>query len=267
MSLSMRIAAHLPYVRRFSRAITGSQTSGDAYVAAVLEALIANIDLFPKASSDRVSVFKLYCSLFDTITITIDDTAMNSPYAWEKKAAANLARISPDARKAFLLVSVEGFSQDETAEILSVTPDAVATLLQQASHDIARQVVTDILIIEDEPLIAMDIEDMVRSLGHGVAGIARTHSEAVELFKRTSPKMVLADIQLADGSSGIDAVNEILSTATVPVIFITAFPERLLTGEKPEPAFLVTKPFNPDMVKALISQALFFNDNASAGRA
>ena len=46
------------------------------------------------------------------------------------------------------------------------------------------------------------------------------------------------------------------------MIFITAFPERLLTGERPEPTFLVTKPFNPDMVKALISQALFFNEAA-----
>jgi CheY-like chemotaxis protein len=120
------------------------------------------------------------------------------------------------------------------------------------------------MIIEDEPLIAMDIEDMVETLGHRVTGVARTHSEALELYKRTKPKMVLADIQLADGSSGIDAVNDILKDEALPVIFITAFPERLLTGEKPEPAFLVTKPFNPDMVKALISQALFFNAAADA---
>ena len=50
------------------------------------------------------------------------------------------------------------------------------------------------------------------------------------------------------------------------MIFITAFPERLLTGERPEPTFLVTKPFNPDMVKALISQALFFNETTKVGR-
>lgn len=128
--------------------------------------------------------------------------------------------------------------------------------------EISRQVATDIMIIEDEPLIALDIEQMVEDLGHRVTGIARTHKEAVELYGRTNPKMVLADIQLADGSSGIDAINDILKVDTVPVIFITAFPERLLTGERPEPAFLVTKPFNPDMVKALISQALFFNEHA-----
>ena len=118
------------------------------------------------------------------------------------------------------------------------------------------------MIIEDEPLIAMDIEEMVTGLGHSVTGIARTHKEAVALFNKKTPGMILADIQLADGSSGIDAVNDILKTSSVPVIFITAFPERLLTGERPEPAFLVTKPFNPDMVKALISQALFFRDSA-----
>ena len=138
----------------------------------------------------------------------------------------------------------------------------ISELLNQASADISRQVATDIMIIEDEPLIAMDIEQMVEGLGHSVVGIARTHREAVDLYERTSPKMVLADIQLADGSSGIDAVNDILRTSAIPVIFITAFPERLLTGDKPEPAFLVTKPFNPDMVKALISQALFFNESS-----
>lgn len=262
MSLSMRIAPHLPYLRRFSRAITGSQTSGDAYVAAVLEALIADITLFPEGSSDRAAVFKLFCTLFDGIRI--DPPEATSPFGWEKRAAANLLSISPQPRKAFLLVAVEGFTPADTAYILGVSDRDVAILLKQASEDISKQVATEILIIEDEPLIAMDIEDMVLSLGHAVSGIARTHSEAVDLFRKTSPRMILADIQLADGSSGIDAVNDILTETTVPVIFITAFPERLLTGEKPEPAFLVTKPFNPDMVKALISQALFFDRQAKA---
>ena len=89
----------------------------------------------------------------------------------------------------------------------------------------------------------------------------------MKLAAETHPDLILSDIQLADGSSGIDAVNEILARTALPVIFITAFPESLLTGERPEPAFLVTKPFNEDMVKALISQALFFNDAAEAAAA
>ena len=261
MSLTARVAVHLPYLRRYARAVTGSQTSGDAYVAAVLEALIADISIFPDTGNDRVALYKLFVTIYDSTKVELPQ--ITSPFAWEKRAAANLASVPTRARHAFLLITVEGFSTNEAAAILSVGESEFNTLFNEASMEISRQVATDIMIIEDEPLIALDIEQMVEDLGHRVTGIARTHAEAVALYKRTSPKMVLADIQLADGSSGIDAVNDILKVDTIPVIFITAFPERLLTGERPEPAFLVTKPFNPDMVKALISQALFFNERVA----
>lgn len=256
-TLSTRIAPHLPYLRRFSRAVTGSQTSGDAFVAATLEALISDLSIFPKCNDDRVALYRLYSKLFDSFSVPAPNN--DTPFGWEKRASANLEAVTPQARKAFLLIAVEGFRPEEAAEILDVDEQGLSQLLDTASREISQQVATDIMIIEDEPLIAMDIEDMVETLGHRVTGIARTHAEAMELYNKTKPKMVLADIQLADGSSGIDAVNDILKDEMLPVIFITAFPERLLTGEKPEPAFLVTKPFNPDMVKALISQALFFN--------
>lgn len=258
MTLSTKIAPYLPTLRRYARAVTGSQTSGDAYVAATLEALIADVSIFPETSSDRVSIFKLFSSVFKTVDVEVPD--IDSPFAWEQRAAANLTAVSPMPRQAFLLKSVEEFSNGEIAQVLSLDDSEIGDLLTQASNEISSQVATEIMIIEDEPLIAMDIEQLVNELGHSVTGIARTHQEAVELFESSSPKMVLADIQLADGSSGIDAVNDILKTADVPVIFITAFPERLLTGERPEPAFLITKPFNPAQVKALISQALFFKN-------
>ncbi len=181
-----------------------------------------------------------------------------------KAGTSKSRRVGAAAASGLLLVAVEGFSEEEAAEILEMPIDEFAELLTQASAEVSRQMATDILIIEDEPLIAMDIEEMVESLGHRVVGIARTHAEATEMFHKARPRMVLADIQLADGSSGIDAVNEILASRPIPVIFITAFPERLLTGERPEPTFLVTKPFVPEMVKALISQALFFDRQAKA---
>ena len=58
------------------------------------------------------------------------------------------------------------------------------------------------------------------------------------------------------GGSGITAVTDILRMSSVPVIFVTAYPERLLTGERPEPAFLITKPFEPETLDVAISQAL-----------
>ncbi len=262
MSMSSRIAPHIPYLRRYSRALSGSQASGDAYVAAVLEALIADPSLFPDDQAPRISLYKLFSSMWQSVEVNIREDAPTS--AWEEKASRNLRAISPLPRQAFLLVAVEGFTTEEAGYILGADEAAFSGLIDQASSDIGRQVSTDIMIIEDEPLIAMDIEQMVESLGHTVTGIARTQKEAIALFERQRPGMVLADIQLADGSSGIDAVNDILAKVSVPVIFITAFPERLLTGERPEPTFLVTKPFNPDMVKALISQALFFESDSQA---
>jgi len=272
MSLSTRIAPHLPYLRRFARAVTGSQQSGDAYVAAMLEALIADISIFPKKTTDRISVYWLFCHLFNqtapkfaaALPAAARCAGAEKPAKTRGKAAeallpeARLTALAPLARQAFLLIAVEGFSEKQAMEIMGSDKKQFKAWLDEAARDIAEQVATKIMIIEDEPLIAMDIEQLVEGLGHQVVGIARTRAEAVKLFKKTSPGMVLADIQLADGSSGIDAVNEILAKHKLPVIFITAFPERLLTGKRPEPTFLVTKPFNPDMVKALISQALFF---------
>ena len=135
--------------------------------------------------------------------------------------------------------------------------------IDTAGHEIAAQVATDVLIIEDEPMIAMDLESIVEGLGHRVTATARTHAEALKAVNTEKPGLVLADIQLADGSSGLDAVNEMLASFQVPVIFITAYPDRLLTGERPEPAFLITKPYQPDTVKAIVSQALFFERRAS----
>lgn len=262
-NLSAAIAPHLPYLRRFSRAVSGSQSSGDAMVAALLEAIIADVSIFPKASGDRIALYKLFAKLFTVISRKIPSDAQ-APTGWEERAAANLSAIAPLPRQAFLLVSVEGFSEEEAAEILDVSEPEFESLLSQASEELSRQMATDVMIIEDEPLIAMDIEQMVESLGHRVVGVARTRDEATAMFASSRPKLVLADIQLADGSSGIDAVNLILGVSSIPVIFITAFPERLLTGERPEPTFLVTKPFSNEMVKALIGQALFFDRQAKA---
>jgi CheY-like chemotaxis protein len=173
-----------------------------------------------------------------------------------------LEALAPRSRQVFLLVSVEGFSTADTARILGISEDEVTQAIDETGRELAGLVATDVLIIEDEPIIAMDVEHIVRSLGHDVAGIARTHNEAVAIARRGGIGLVLADIQLADGSSGINAVNEILQNIELPVIFITAYPERLLTGERPEPTFLITKPFQPETVKAVISQALFFESAA-----
>lgn len=179
-------------------------------------------------------------------------------------AERRIESLTPKPRQAFLLAALEEFSPGEIANMMNKSEKEVSSLIDEAGKEIASQIAAKVLIIEDEPLIAMDIESLVTDIGHEVVGIAATKTEAVALAEKTSPGIVLADIQLADGSSGIDAVNDILKSNNVPVIFITAYPERLLTGERAEPTFLITKPFKPEMVKAVMSQALFFSVTADA---
>ena len=205
----------------------------------------------------RVGIYRGFCKLWESVSLNMKGDR-DAP-DWEASAKRHLSTITPKAREAFLLMAVEGFTKPQIGAILGRNASQVAALLDEASQTIMDQVATEVLIIEDEPIIAMDLETVLESLGHKVTGIARTEAEALRHASTHRPGLVLADIQLADGSSGIDAVNKMLRNFQVPVIFITAFPERLLTGERPEPAFLITKPFMPEMVKAVVSQALFFD--------
>lgn len=255
MSISAAIAPHLPYLRRFARILSGSQTSGDAYVVATLESLVADPEGFDRSLQPKLALYRQFLAIWSTVNVgerPIDDGEQQP----------SIEALTPLPRQAFLLATVEGFDTVDIAAVLGKTEAEVTALLDAAGREIADQIATDVLIIEDEPIIAMDIESLAEQLGHRVTGIARTHREAIAMAGRSKPGLVLADVQLADGSSGLDAVNEILAGYDVPVIFVTAYPERLLTGERPEPTFLITKPFHAETLKAVISQALFFNARA-----
>jgi len=258
MPKSQLVAQHVPYLRRYARALTGNQASGDSYVAATLEALVKEPSLLDLAAHPRVALFRLFSTIWNSVGVNgISDRVVNLV-----PAERHLGHITAMPRQAFLLVSVEGFSEDDAATILDVDRPKLQELVEESGRELAAQIATDILIIEDEVLIALDLENLVESLGHRTIGIARTRTEAIALARTKRPGLILADIQLADGSSGLEAVNDLLNTFEVPVIFITAYPERFLTGERPEPAFLVSKPYQQSTVSALVSQALFFERNA-----
>ena len=258
MSLGQELAPHLPFLRRYARALTGSQQHGDTYVRAALEAIVAAPGDFPRDVDARLGLYHTFQRIW--ASANSDEPAMDADDGDQEMIAnARLARITPRSRQALLLTAMEGFTSEDAGYLIEATAGEIDNLVSEALAEIERQTHADVLIIEDEPIIAMDIETIVRDLGHGVTGVAVTRDEAYAQAMAHRPGLVLADIQLADDSSGIDAVKDILAEFNVPVIFITAFPERLLTGERPEPTFLITKPFQRSTVKAAISQALFFD--------
>ena len=252
------VVQHLPFLRRYARALSGNQESGDAYVAATLESLISSPKILNSSSNPRVALYRLFTKIWNSVPLNGKADIAEPSLAPEQ----HLTQITPRPRQAFLLVALEGFSEDDAAQILECDLATLRGLVEESGRELAAEIATDVLIIEDETFIAMDIEALVESLGHKVIGVARTHSEAVALAHKKRPGLILADIQLADGSSGLDAVNELLGSFEVPVIFITAYPERFLTGQRPEPAFLIAKPFQLAVVSAVASQALFFGRKA-----
>jgi CheY-like chemotaxis protein len=235
--------------------------SGDAYVTEALEAVLADPSLVTEQNA-RPGLYRLLLALWDAVDVNL---RASPPAEMAPRPEANLQTISPLARAAFLLTALEGFSTKEAAQALLVSEEKCERLLDEAGREIGDQVGGQILIIEDEPLISLDLVDIAQSAGHTVRHIARTHAEAIRAVRDDPPDLVLADIQLADGSSGLEAVQEILRSIDVPVVFITAYPERLLTGLMPEPTYLAAKPFRRETVRALMSQALFFHSPALRG--
>lgn len=259
-NISLVVAELLPFLRRYARSLTGSQTSGDRYAAITLEALLEDRSVFETASSDRVALFSAFHQIWSSLgaPVDVDETGLGA------QAQVHLAGLTANTREALLLNTIEEFTVSEIAEIMGIETSEVDHLLGVAQSEIEKSSTGNIMIIEDEAIIALHVKQIVTELGHAVTGIARKHVDAVKLAAKERPDLILSDIQLADGSSGVEAVNEILAVAgDIPVIFITAFPERLLTGERPEPAFLITKPYTEDQVRSAVSQAMFFASSAA----
>lgn len=253
--LAQSISRELPYLRRYARALTGSQTAGDNYAAATLEAILADRSLMADEDT-RLGLFRTFHAIWQSSGQPVE---IDGQSPREARAQAHLRGLTPNSREALLLRTIEELRYDQIAQIMQCPQSEAEELVQIALNEMSRSLSGKVMVIEDETIIAMDLKGIVQSLGHEVTGIARTHAAAVNLAHQRRPDLILADIQLADGSSGIDAVNELLrDMGDVPVIFITAFPERLLTGDRPEPAFLISKPYTEEQVRSAVSQAMFF---------
>jgi CheY-like chemotaxis protein len=219
----------LPYARRYARALLGAQAAGD-------EAVARAAPLVPEDLPPRLGLF----SAITTLTAGLP-------------AGPGMP---PLARHLLLLTTIEELSMAEAARVTGLDPHEAEQRIAAAREAIRSAVVTRVLIIEDEPIIAMDLRMLVQDCGHTVIGVAATEAEAVRLAAEGDARLILADINLGRGGNGIRAVQEILTRVDVPVIFVTAYPEDLLTAEGIEPAFVMRKPFDRFMLAVLTYQAI-----------
>lgn len=260
------VAAHLPYLRRYARALTGSQAAGDACVRGCLEALLADPDRDRTQMMSRADLFVLFHKVHERLVVPEDnfedeDELLDDPL--DRGVAQRVRGLSERNRQVLLLTHTEGFPIPEVARIIGESQEMTVDLLNRAWEALRAQPSAQVLVIEDEPIIALDIAGILKDMGHDVIGVAATSDQAVALAQARNPSLVLADVQLEDGSTGIEAATKILEMLSVPIVFVTAYPERLLTGERIEPAFLVSKPFEPQTLEVAVSQALLCGAEAN----
>ncbi|UFN50584.1 response regulator [Roseomonas sp. OT10] len=221
----------LPYARRYARALAGGQERGDRLVA---EALKAGLPQVP-------GHLALYAGVTAQVAAAGDDA--DSPMTIRQ-------------RQLLLLTALEDLTLGDAARVVGLPAEDARRELEAARSVLKATAATEVLVIEDEPIIAMDIRQLVEGCGHRVVGMASGESEAVELARSLRPGLILADVNLGPGGDGISAVERILREQSIPVIFVTAYPERLLTAERLEPAFIISKPFEPIALAIATYQAV-----------
>ena len=237
----------LPYARRYARALTGSQPRGDGLVAECLKGIMDAGDAANGGGGDTWKEARK--ALYQGVTARFDRSGQGtSPFV--------IGHLSQRQRQLLLLTSLEELPVASAAEVVGAEVEEAEAALGAAREQLRSGAATEVLIIEDEPIIAMDIEELVASCGHKVVGVAGTEAEAVELAELHRPGLILADINLGAGGDGASAVARIMQHHYAPVIFVTAYPERLLTGEAVEPAFVITKPFEPMTLAIATYQAV-----------
>src|SRR5262249_24857020 len=219
--LAQEVAKRLPYLRRYARALTGAQDRGDRYIRVCLEVLLQEPHRISLEGDVRLQLYSLFHEIWTPRAAGEGETSVvNLGASAQRSVEAKLDTLAPSQRQVILLTSLEGFSLKLAAEILKLPLGQASNLLVKAWEHVNRQLSTRVLVIEDEPIIALDIAGIVRDLGHTVVGIAASQAEAIATARAKRPGLVLADIHLGEGGSGLTAVNEILKSIDLPVIFV-----------------------------------------------
>jgi CheY-like chemotaxis protein/DNA-directed RNA polymerase specialized sigma24 family protein len=265
---SDHVLANVRYLRRYARALHGSQQAGDTYVRLCLEALLIQRDALLATQEIKLQLFRLFHEVWRAVDFSPEELIRAAPELdIDFSIKARLEAIPAAERQVLLLTALENFSLPDVAYILDLSQAEVENLLDKAWRSISEQISTTVLIIEDDPLIADEISVIIGEMGHVTIGIATDQGKAIALARQKKPGLILADIDLGGGGSGLVAVQQILKSIDVPIIFITAHPEHLLTGERPEPTYLITKPYRVSALRVTVSQALSLKKSETASMA
>jgi CheY-like chemotaxis protein/DNA-directed RNA polymerase specialized sigma24 family protein len=249
------IEQHVRHLRRYASILTGSKQAGDTLILACLERLGASsADL--RLDFSRVDLFRK----FHEVVADLDYSFCLSGWAQLDEAEAQtlgrLASLEKRNRAVVLLCKVEQFTIDDVARIMGLPRGDINRIAVAASKTLAGIEHHSILIIEDEYLIARDLSRIVEQMGYSVCGVVGNADAAINVAALQKPSLLLADLQLADGEfGGVQAAEQIASSADIPVVFVTAYPNMAIESSLKSPV-IVRKPFHPASVVHAVRQAL-----------
>ena len=162
----------------------------------------------------------------------------------------------PKTQVAVLLNDVLGFTKDEINRVIEPTSNSVTELIVTGRVMHASTAKGSVVIIEDEALIASDLSMIVGGLGAKVVGSAKNAKEASSLILKYQPDLIFADFNLEDEKTGVDVVQESRAYHQCPVVFVTGFPEDVLSGSEREPDVVIGKPYSVESIRAAAAHCL-----------
>lgn len=251
-----------PSVRQYGRVIVGSTHWGDHLVARALEDISADPELGLSPSHSR-NVLRGLSRLWNGWFGANMRDYVSASCADGERHGVRLSKPAGIERQAALLSDYRQLPHEQTAKILNVPTNKVT----QACLEFRKTKIHDgatVLLIEDDLLIAEAVRAQVETMGHHCSCIAATAEHAIESAFSVTPDLIISDIKLADGTSGLNATRQINESVPVPTIYLTAFPELVLTGASHEPEFVLSKPYLPTQLEALMKHVLHWSPRVMA---
>ncbi|WP_245613094.1 PhyR family response regulator anti-anti-sigma factor [Skermanella stibiiresistens] len=251
--------AQLPYMRRYGRALTGSTSRGDDLVTRAMEDALGDPVTFRLDADEEVATRRRLYALLNTLFDAPTGGAGGKTAATEAghPMEAALGTLPELERRVFLLVSLEELPTSQAADVLDLPVEQIREALGRAQNAMREQLVANILIVEDDAIIAYDLTETVLAMGHKVCGTAATMEEALAAAAANQPSLALMDLRLAHGGSGITTAQALRESRALPIIFVTAFAEELKQRGLDYLGPVIKKPFTREQIERAITQAVF----------
>lgn len=248
---SQQLLKHIPFLRRYARALTGTSGRGDELVGLAVPVALSDPDAYGLERHDRGPLYALLNRLFDA-----EEMRTALPDSGHPMELA-LVQLPEMERRLFLLVSLEEVGCADAARILGLGLEEARRRMAAAQEALRESLIASIMIVEDDAIIAFDLAETVRNMGHKVCGTATTMDDAIDTARSCQPTLALMDLRLAHGDSGITTAQVLRQTSELPIIFVTAFGDELTRRGLEHLGPVIRKPFTREQIERAITQAVF----------